>query len=148
MQVGLEMIKIQCFCSSQHSWWLLLWSVRGAQCWGCLLLTPPQDSEGVGLSFCGGWHWWWLLWSARGVWHWGCLLVTPAQGSKGIQPQLLWWSAWLVTPPLVYEGSLVSGLPAGDSYLGFQGESASAAAAVGIVGSLNPYNMQNLKKKS
>ena len=61
MQVGLEMIKIQCFCSSQHSWWLLLWSVRGAQCWGCLLLTPPQDSEG---------SWPQLLW-------WLALVVTP-----------------------------------------------------------------------
>ena len=48
-------------------------------------------------------------------------LVTPVVGSQ---------SSLLVTPPLVCEGNLLYGVPAGDTSSGLCGESASASVAV------------------
>ena len=46
------------------------------------------------------------------------------------------------------KGNLPLGLPVGDSLSEFQWESASASMPVGIVGSLNPCNMQDSQAKS
>ena len=46
------------------------------------------------------------------------------------------------------KGNLPLGLPVGDSFSEFQWESASASMPVGIVGSLNPCNMQDSQAKS
>ena len=79
------------------------------------------------------------LWgdSGIGVTCWWLLIRVPRGVSLNSNQHSWWLLLWSVL-----------WLPAGDSSSGFWGQSASASAEVGIVGSLNPCNMQNLQTKS
>ena len=125
MQVCLEMIKFKCFFGGLHSWWLL-YSERGVQCWGCLLVTPWGSEGSLGLKLPAG---------------------DSCSGFQGQSASASVVVSVVVTPPLVCKGTLVWGFPAGDSTSGFWGESASATLLVSVVGSLNQCNMQNVQAK-